>query len=359
MLVIGTVTVLRHRHDRGFDRGLCEGRLRAPPPRRRWLLALAAGWRSSRCLDAGGPWIANHSTNPYTDRRQTAYRDLSCVIPALLAVLVQWGLVRRRWLRAAGEDDLARWPWVTTAVAGLTILNPIGLAVAWSAFNPSPAEMMWALFAAVAAAVAAALVVMAAIECYIRGASCAAAGSTSPSRRRSDAAGPARERQCHGKPPNPASAPRSLVYFPMFIATLSLMTSIYNGYLNSKFVDFIQRNAGRTEYLRTCKEIIDAYFQVKMRIGVLNGAGAQAPAPAQTEAANAVAKVGALGTYLANLRDETTRERYTRLTTLLEGLVQDAPRLSAAELDKRTEAADREFSEMNADCVKSAKELPR
>ena len=52
----------------------------------------------------------------------------------------------------------------------------------------------------------------------------------------------------------------------MFIATLSLLTSIYNGYLNSRFVDFIQRNAGRTEYLRTCKEIIDAYFQIKVRM---------------------------------------------------------------------------------------------
>ena len=79
-----------------------------------------------------------------------------------------------------------------------------------------------------------------------------------------------------------------LIYFPMFIATLSLFTSIYNGYLNSRFVDFIQRNAGRTEYLRTCKEIIDAYFQIKVRIGAVNGAGTSVAA--QTEAANAVAK---------------------------------------------------------------------
>ena len=35
-------------------------------------------------------------------------------------------------------------------------------------------------------------------------------------------------------------------YFPMFIATLSLVTSIYNGYLNNLFVDLIQRNVGRT-----------------------------------------------------------------------------------------------------------------
>jgi hypothetical protein len=147
-----------------------------------------------------------------------------------------------------------------------------------------------------------------------------------------------------------------LGYFPMFIATLSLVTSIYNGYLNSRFVDFIQRNAGRTEYLRTCKEIIDAYFQIKVRVAAVNGAGDKAAA--QSEAANAVAKFGALGTYLANLRDEPTRQRYTQLTLDLEKLSGEAGRLSAAELGKRYEAPDRAFYEMNSDCIKSAKELP-
>jgi uncharacterized protein (DUF433 family) len=50
-----------------------------------------------------------------------------------------------------------------------------------------------------------------------------------------------------------------MTYFPMFIATLSLVTAIYNGYLNGKFVDIIQRNLGRAEHMRTCKEIIDAH----------------------------------------------------------------------------------------------------
>ena len=35
-----------------------------------------------------------------------------------------------------------------------------------------------------------------------------------------------------------------ITYFPMFIATLSLVTSIYNGYLNGRFVDLIERNSG-------------------------------------------------------------------------------------------------------------------
>ena len=66
-------------------------------------------------------------------------------------------------------------------------------------------------------------------------------------------------------------------------------------------MDFIQRNAGRTEYLRTCKEIIDAYFQIKVRIAAVNAAGGRTAASisAQGEAAMAVAKFGALGTYLA------------------------------------------------------------
>ena len=65
-------------------------------------------------------------------------------------------------------------------------------------------------------------------------------------------------------------------YFPMFIAVLSLLTSIYNGYLNNKFVNIIQGNLGRAEHMRTCKEIIDAYFQVKFRAGLVNESGERA-----------------------------------------------------------------------------------
>jgi hypothetical protein len=63
-------------------------------------------------------------------------------------------------------------------------------------------------------------------------------------------------------------------------------------------VDFIQRNAGRTEYLRTCKEIIDANFQTKVRIAAVNAAGERTAAStsAQGEATNAVAKFGTLET---------------------------------------------------------------
>ena len=114
-----------------------------------------------------------------------------------------------------------------------------------------------------------------------------------------------------------------VTYFPMFIAALSLLTSVYNGYLNSKFVDIIQRNVGRTEYMRTCKEIIDAYFQVKFRAGIIATGGSAAPS-AQIDGGNAVAKFAALGTYLANLRDDAIRQRYSELSGQLSKVVGEA-----------------------------------
>ena len=152
-----------------------------------------------------------------------------------------------------------------------------------------------------------------------------------------------------------------VTYFPMFIAVLSLVTSIYNGYLNGKFVDIIQRNFGRTEYLRTCKEIIDAYFQIKFRAGIVSesaerarAAGATGASAAQVDAASAVSKFAALGTYLANLRDEPTRQQYTQLSRELDNAVREAAKTPPAELNKLFEPADRLFSDMNNDCVKTA-----
>lgn len=143
-----------------------------------------------------------------------------------------------------------------------------------------------------------------------------------------------------------------VVYFPMFIAALSLVTAIYNGYLNNRFVTLIQGNVGRVEYMRTCRDIIDAYFQVKLRADLLRtNAGERA------DALNAVAKFGALGTYLANLRDEKIRAEYTNLSRELEAIVTDA---GAASTGTRSSfaKADEMFDRLNDDCIKSAQAAP-
>jgi hypothetical protein len=155
-----------------------------------------------------------------------------------------------------------------------------------------------------------------------------------------------------------------VTYFPMFIATLSLITSIYNGYLNNRFVEIIQRNFTRAEYLKTCKEIIDAYFQVKFRAAIVSENAARerangatpATSMALVDAENAVNKFAALGTYLANLRDDATREQYTHLSRELDKVVRAAVNTPSADLDQRFEPADRLFTDMNNDCVKTAKQ---
>ena len=112
--------------------------------------------------------IADRSTNPYSIGVENTSITIELVVPALLAVLVQWGLVRRRWLRIAGEEELTRWPWVTTGIACLVILNPFGLAFASSTLKHSATEWLWELTASITAGVLAALLVMAWTECYIR-----------------------------------------------------------------------------------------------------------------------------------------------------------------------------------------------
>jgi hypothetical protein len=112
--------------------------------------------------------IAAHSTNPYSVGVEETYITIELVVPALLAVLVQWGLMRRRWLRTAGELDWTRWPWIATGVASFITLNPIGLSFLGSTLKHAGGDFMWPLTAAVTGSAIAVLVVIAAIECYIR-----------------------------------------------------------------------------------------------------------------------------------------------------------------------------------------------
>ncbi len=156
-------------------------------------------------------------------------------------------------------------------------------------------------------------------------------------------------------------------YFPMLIAILSLCASIYSGYLYGRFLDIIQRNVGRVEDMKTCKEIIEAYFLVKAKAGSIMASGerdragnaaSNTTSADQIEGVNAVAKLAALGTYLANLRGDAVRGRYTQLSLQVEKIVREARHTPLADLNKVFEPADLIFSELNDDCVKTAKASP-
>jgi hypothetical protein len=138
----------------------------------------------------------------------------------------------------------------------------------------------------------------------------------------------------------------------MVIAILSVLSSIYQGYLFAHSNDIIQRNVLRSEYLRTCREIIDAYFQIKLAIVQLAEAGKGASRSEANQAASLTGKFGALGTYLANFQDDEIRVRYTQLTRELSRLVATAR--EPGDASKRFETADSLFAQMNEDCVRLA-----
>ncbi len=168
--------------------------------------------------------------------------------------------------------------------------------------------------------------------------------------------------------PKDWSSVRSMLVmvFPMFIATLSLVTSIYNGYLNGRFVDIIQHNVARVEHMRTCRDVIEAFFQVKIQVNALSDLGertrGQGGVPRGLElgseklaAETALGRFAALGTYLANLQDEHARYRYTQLSLQLGEIVGKARQVPAEHLKALMEPAEKQFGAMNEDCVRVAR----
>jgi hypothetical protein len=156
-----------------------------------------------------------------------------------------------------------------------------------------------------------------------------------------------------------------LTYFPMFIATLSLLLSIYQGYLFHASIDLMEKNVARGEYTRTCREIITTYFDLKQKVAALmpaadrgNIAGASRVSEnSRLEAQATVAKFGGLGTYLANFQTDATRASYTDLTRTLGKIVEQARTTQLADIDKLFEPADKLFAAMNEDCVRLSRAM--
>lgn len=149
----------------------------------------------------------------------------------------------------------------------------------------------------------------------------------------------------------------------LVVAGLSLTASAYQSYSHSRNLEIVQRNVIRAEYLRTCRDIIDAYYQIKLRAYAAHEeASKQASSPmakpditGARESEAFVFKFGALGTFLANFRDEGVRERYTQLSWKLLALMREAPKLAQVEFEKRYGEADAIFDDMNNDCARTAR----
>jgi hypothetical protein len=154
-----------------------------------------------------------------------------------------------------------------------------------------------------------------------------------------------------------------LAFVSLFFAGFSLLTSLYQNYIQTKYVEAIQRNVSRAEYNRACRDVIESYFQVKLKVGLMlaeraGTTGAMQDAMFEAEAANAVSRIGAFGTYLANFQNEDVRYRYTQLTWELQRIVLNARQAAERDLEKMFAKADELFAQMNDDCVKTAKAAP-
>jgi hypothetical protein len=136
--------------------------------------------------------------------------------------------------------------------------------------------------------------------------------------------------------------------------------SLYQGYLFHRSIDLMEKNVARGEFIRTCRDIIGTYFDVKQKVGAMmpaadrgNVAGAsRITENTRLDAQSAIARFGGLGTYLANFQDVSTRVRYTELTKTLNGIMDVARTTPLTDIDRLFTPADRLFADMNNDCVK-------
>jgi hypothetical protein len=135
----------------------------------------------------------------------------------------------------------------------------------------------------------------------------------------------------------------------LVIAVLSLGSSAFQSWNYARNIEAVQRNVLRAENLRTCRDIIDVFFLFRLRADEAN----MARAPSM-ELKPLVYKFGALATHLANFREDSVRERYTKLNWEMLALSENAASLTGAEYRARFDGIDAEFARLNDDCAKAA-----
>jgi hypothetical protein len=149
-------------------------------------------------------------------------------------------------------------------------------------------------------------------------------------------------------------ARRWAIVVPTLIAVLSLGSSMFQSWNYSRNIESAQRNVLRAESLRTCREIIEVFFQFRLKADEANMLGDAANAMSRGELKAMAYKFGAFGTFLANFQDERARKLYTELSWDLLGIADNAAKLPAADYGQRFGAIDEKFGKLNEDCVRAA-----
>jgi hypothetical protein len=113
--------------------------------------------------------VARRSTNPYlVGSAQDRAIAASLLLPAFVMLLIQWSLLRRRWLVARRLEHRMLWPWFTITLACLLALNRGGLDLIGSVLRQSPTDWLVGLWKLILAIACGALLVLALIEWWLR-----------------------------------------------------------------------------------------------------------------------------------------------------------------------------------------------
>ena len=146
----------------------------------------------------------------------------------------------------------------------------------------------------------------------------------------------------------------ALAQISLALALCSFGASLFQSYLNSRNLEVMQRDVGRREHIHACKEAIEAFFESKMRIARLAEMVKPGVTPDDFEAAMAVSRFGAIGTYLANFQGDDARYQYTMLTRELQRLMGAVKAGGSTSDEGFFRKTDEIFAAMNADCVRSS-----
>jgi hypothetical protein len=119
-------------------------------------------------------------------------------------------------------------------------------------------------------------------------------------------------------------------------------------------LDSAQRNVLRAEALKTCRDIIDVFFQFRLKAEEASRMQAAANPMTGAEMKALASRFGAYGTFLANFQDEDARYRYTVLARELSSIAEAAGGMAIGDFTPRFAKAEEAFGKLNDDCAKAA-----
>lgn len=138
----------------------------------------------------------------------------------------------------------------------------------------------------------------------------------------------------------------------LVVALCSVLSSAYQSWNYSRSIDSVQRNVLRAENLRTCRDIIDVFFQFRLKAEDANAKLADQTRP--TDLRTLAYHFGALSTFLANFREDEVRGLYAKLSWDMLRVAKEAETLPPDEFANLFSKIDETFTTLNDDCAKSA-----